>query len=138
LSARAFVLCVGVVRPFRTNCWIVGTFDRFGGIAHCHETARGNKEDRSWRELGIVPVPEFTRQTWRGWRRAVLAGRQGQGSGYRAAGPVTVAIRRCGTHALRAGTDGFDRRQPGPLVLVQEPAQLGVFGPEAAELVVTH
>jgi hypothetical protein len=49
-----------------------------------------------------------------------------------------VAFRRCRTQALRAGTDGFDRGQPGPLVLVQEAAQLGVFGPEALELLVTH
>ena len=62
----------------------------------------------------------------------------GQRGGYGTTGTMTVAFRRCGTQTLRAGTDRFDRGQPSPLVLVKEPAQLGVFGSEALEILVAH
>ncbi len=54
----------------------------------------------------------------------------------RSRSPNGVRCRAAG--ALRASTRGADGCKAGPLMLIQQSPQLGVLGPKAADLFVTH
>ena len=51
---------------------------------------------------------------------------------------MSATIRWFRTAALGTCADRADRRQAGPLMFGQQPAELDVFGPQATEFVLGH